>query len=210
MKINKVTIYPKTPRISDTYSWIITEKLDGSNLSIGKLEDKLVIAQRNYTFTFDNLVEDLDIIKDKLYKGLYVWLLENGKVLLDSLNEGSFICGEWIGMGRIKYKDRFKDQGRYFIYAKARYDNESNKLFNLNYKEELREFAFEDGVVPEFIRYVPRLRNFDHKPSIEELDNLYSLLHEHYEIEGFVIENNNSVEKYVRYKNGKLQDHFIW
>ena len=95
----KKEIYPKTKRINCSAVLIeITEKLDGSNLCIFKKEDNLYIAQRNNIFTYDELEEN----KDKIYKGLYQWLKDN-KEQLNVIRNNAVICGEWLGMGKIKY-----------------------------------------------------------------------------------------------------------
>ena len=62
----KQTLYPKTKRVQFKNRIIITEKLDGSNIGIFKVNGKLVIAQRNYIFDIDEIEEN----KDKLYQGL--------------------------------------------------------------------------------------------------------------------------------------------
>ena len=53
----KKTIYPKTERvkISNENVCEITEKLDGSNLCIFKLNEKIYIAQRNNIYTIDEI-----------------------------------------------------------------------------------------------------------------------------------------------------------
>lgn len=96
----KKTMYPKTSRIGNKMGDIlITEKLDGSNLSIFKLNGELYIGQRNYIFRLDEIDEQ----KEMLYQGLHAWLKENGEFLEKELHEKAVIIGEWIGMGRIAY-----------------------------------------------------------------------------------------------------------
>lgn len=61
----KKEIYPKTSRINVNGEKIeITEKLDGSNLVIFKLNDEIYFAQRNTIFKYEELEEN----KNKLYK----------------------------------------------------------------------------------------------------------------------------------------------
>ena len=61
-------MYPKTSRIGNKMGDIlITEKLDGSNLSIFKLNGELYIGQRNYIFRLD----EIDRQKEMLYQGLH-------------------------------------------------------------------------------------------------------------------------------------------
>lgn len=64
--MEKLTLYPKTQRVSMKNKIVITEKLDGSNIGIFKVDGKLLIAQRNYVFHEDELNEN----KEKLYSGL--------------------------------------------------------------------------------------------------------------------------------------------
>ena len=45
----KMTLYPKTTRYSDSEKgYIITEKLDGSNLGIGRIGGQIYICQCYY------------------------------------------------------------------------------------------------------------------------------------------------------------------
>lgn len=96
----KKEIYPKTKRVSCSGDKVyITEKLDGSNLVFFKKNDELYIAQRKTIININELEE----VKDKLYKGLYQWLLDNKDYLQEQLINDSAICGEWLGMGKLKY-----------------------------------------------------------------------------------------------------------
>ena len=96
----KKSLYPKTPRVKVMGEKVyLTEKLDGSNLVFFKKDGELYIGCRNNIYTLAEIEE----VKDKLYKGLYTWLKDNGEVLKNSLMENSAICGEWMGMGSIKY-----------------------------------------------------------------------------------------------------------
>ena len=81
----KKTIYPKTERVKKINENIcqITEKLDGSNLCIFKLNDTLHFAQRNNIYTINDLEEN----KNSMYKGLHGWLLENKDNLQEELRE---------------------------------------------------------------------------------------------------------------------------
>ena len=101
----KKTIYPKTQRTTENSRIVITEKIDGSNLSFFKRDGELYIAQRNYIFSLSEIEEQ----KDKLYQGLFGWLVTNATNLKDLMHENSAICGEWIGMGHIKYGHAFDD-----------------------------------------------------------------------------------------------------
>lgn len=200
----KKEIYPKTKRVSCLGDKVvITEKIDGSNLVVFKKNDELFIAQRNNIFTFSELEEN----KDKLYKGLYQWLMDNKEYLCD-LHNNSAICGEWIGMGKLKYPvDEFDK--RYYMFAKANVDDEFN-LYNLVYNHDLFIYPFESQIIPSCIGIVPVATTLNVLPNKEHLDSIY----EKYcnkvnrNVEGFVIDYRNIVSKYVRMKNGKLQEHF--
>ena len=90
--IKQVT-YDKTERIRpETYCWLITEKLDGSNLCVGMTADgTLLIHQRKKVVTLDE-VDTLD------YPGLKAWVNENVDTL-SGIYPGSILCGECLGMG---------------------------------------------------------------------------------------------------------------
>ena len=200
----KKEIYPKTKRLSLTETGIvITEKIDGSNLVIFKQNDELYLAPRNNIFNFNEIEE----YKDRLYKGLYQWLKENKEVFED-LHNNSAICGEWIGMGCLKYPvDEFDK--RYYMFAKANVDDGFN-LYNLIYQHDLFIYPFQKQEIPKCIGIVPEVARLNVIPKKEYLDSIY----EQYcnkvkrNVEGFVIDYKNTILKYVRMKNGKLQEHF--
>ena len=200
----KKEIYPKTKRVSCVGDKIyITEKLDGSNLVFFKKNDEIYFAQRNNIFKINEMEEN----KDKLYKGLYQWLNDN-KVILNDLHEGSAICGEWIGMGCLKYTiDEFDK--RWYMFAKANIDDNFN-LYNLIYDHELFIYPFQSQNIPKCIGIVPEVTEISVLPNKEYLDSIY----EKYcnkvnrNVEGFVINYKNIITKYVRMKNGKLREHF--
>src|SRR5699024_11839432 len=81
----------------------ITEKLDGSNLTLFKHPEtgRLGIGQRNIIYYMDQI--DTDEVKQVMYKGLRSWLSEHGEHLQKELHNGSAIVGEWLGMGQIGY-----------------------------------------------------------------------------------------------------------
>lgn len=197
------SIYPKTRRVSVMGDKIvITEKIDGSNLVIFKKDDELHIAQRNNIFKFSELKE----MKDKLYKGLYQWMIDN-KNDLNNLINNSCICGEWIGMGQIKYPvDEFDK--RYYMFAKANIDNDYN-LYNLIYEHELFIYPFENQEIPKCIGIVPTVVTLGVLPNKNHLDSIYEKycndVKRH--VEGFVIDYKNRISKYVRMKNGKLVEY---
>lgn len=200
----KKEIYPKTKRVSCSGEKVeITEKLDGSNLCIFKKNDVLYIAQRKTILTFDELEENKDI----LYKGLYQWIKDNKEELNNIRNE-SVICGEWIGMGTLKYSvDEFDK--RFYMFAKANVDDEFN-LYNIYYNHSLFQYPFENLTVPKCIGIVPLVYELNYLPDKDKLDVLYQKYVDKVKrnVEGFVINTNNTIRKYVRMKNGKLQEHF--
>lgn len=201
----KKEIYPKTKRVSCKGDKVyITEKLDGSNLVIFKKNEELYIAQRKNIFKIDELEE----VKGILYKGLYQWLTDNKEVLITELHDNSAICGEWLGMGCLKYTiDEFDK--KWYMFAKANIDDEFN-LYNLNYDHSLFIYPFISQEIPNFIGMVPEVAELNVLPTKEHLDSIY----EKYcnkvnrNVEGFVVNYKNIITKYVRMKNGKLQEHF--
>lgn len=196
----KKTLYPKTKRVQFKNRVVITEKLDGSNIGFFKVNGELVIAQRNNIFLSSELQEN----KGMLYKGLLGWIEEHGEDLKSRLIEGSGFFGEWIGMGKIKYPELDK---KVYMFAKANYDK--GEIKNLYYEHELFKYPFENQEFPEYVGKVPVVAERDTFPDIETLDYNYELykLKVNRNVEGFVIAQNNNVNKYVRMKNGQLQPH---
>lgn len=197
--INK-QIYPKTKRIPLSNTIYVTEKIDGSNLGLFNLNDKLYIAQRGLVFSIDEIEE----IKDKMYRGLYSWLKENAENI--KLNNNSCIFGEWLGMGQIKYGEIFNE--KLLMFAKANVDDEFN-VTNLKYDHNLFKYSFINEERPTFIGLVPMVSVLNKMPTKEELDKIY----ENYlnlvnrKVEGLIINFNNNILKYVRFKNGKEEEH---
>lgn len=200
----KKEIYPKTKRLSCQGDKVyVTEKLDGSNLVFFKKNDTLYFAQRNTIYSFDEIEEN----KDKLYKGLYQWLSDN-KQVFDDLHNNSAICGEWLGMGCLKYSvDEFDK--RYYMFAKANIDDDFN-LYNLIYTHDLFVYPFQSQVIPKCIGIVPEVIELNVLPTKEHLDSIYDKYTNKVKrnVEGFVINYKNIITKYVRMKNGKLTEHF--
>ena len=201
----KKEIYPKTKRISSAGDKVyITEKLDGSNLVFFKKDDELYIAQRKNIFK----ISELEEVKDILYKGLYQWLLYNKDYLQEQLINNSAICGEWLGMGQIKYSvDEFDK--RFYMFGKANIDDEFN-LYNLIYDHNLFIYPFVNKEIPKFIGVVPEVIELLVLPTKEYLDSIYETYTNKTKrnVEGFVVNYKNIITKYVRMKNGKLQEHF--
>ena len=204
----KKEIYPKTQRVKCAGDKIyLTEKLDGSNLVFFKKNDELYFAQRNNIFALDELNTDAQI-SNKLYKGLYQWLKDNGETLKVNLHEGSAICGEWLGMGKLKYTvDEFDK--RWYMFAKANIDDDFN-LYNLIYDHSLFIYPFIDTTIPTFIGIVPEVCELSVLPNKEHLDSIYTKYTEKVgrDVEGFVANYKNNITKYVRMKNGRLAEHF--
>lgn len=197
--INK-QIYPKTKRIPLSNTIYVTEKIDGSNLGLFNLNDKLYIAQRGLVFSIDEIEE----IKDKMYRGLYSWLKENAENI--KLNNNSCIFGEWLGMGQIKYGEIFNE--KLLMFAKANVDDEFN-VTNLKYDHNLFKYSFINEERPTFIGLVPMVSVLNKMPTKEELDKLYldysNLVNR--KVEGLIVNFNNNILKYVRFKNGKEEEH---
>lgn len=198
--MEKKTLYPKTKRVKLENEIVITEKLDGSNIGFFKVDGRILIAQRNNVFTEDEISEN----KQMLYKGLQGWLNENADNLREKLIEGSGFFGEWLGMGKLKYPELDK---RVYMFAKANYQN--GEIKNLYYDRELFAYPFVNQEIPEYIDVVPCIDITKNYPTIDELNKLYKEYSDFTErsVEGFIVIQNNNINKYVRMKNAQLQDH---
>ena len=204
----KKEIYPKTKRVSCNGEKIyLTEKLDGSNLVIFKKNDELYFAQRNTIFKLSEL-DTIENINNQLYKGLFQWLRDNGPALQNNLHNNSALCGEWLEMGCLKYTiDEFDK--RFYMFAKANIDDDYN-LYNLIYDHDLFIYPFIDATIPAFIGIVPEVCELNVLPNKAHLDSIYEkyIAKVNRNVEGFVINYQNHITKYVRMKNGKLKEHF--
>ena len=201
----KKEIYPKTKRIAiDGFKVQLTEKLDGSNLAIFKKNDELYIAQRNNIFS----LSELEDVKGILYKGMYEWLKNNGEYLKEHILNNACICGEWLGMGTLKYTiDEFDK--RLYLFAKANIDDDFN-LYNLYYDHNLLIYPFDNKEIPSFIGIVPVICDINVIPNKDMLDSIYLKYCQkvnNRNVEGIVINVNNNVTKYVRMKSGKLVEY---
>ncbi len=200
----KKEIYPKTKRLSCSGEKVeVTEKLDGSNLCFFRKNGGLYVAQRNNIISFDELEE----AKGLLYKGLYQFIIDNMETF-NQIHEGSVICGEWLGMGNIKYTiDKFDK--RWYMFAKANIDDDFN-LKNINYNHDLFIYPFENQEFPKCFGIVPVVAELNVIPTKEHLDSIYKkyVEKENRNVEGFVVNYRDNILKYVRMKNGKLQEHF--
>ena len=203
----KKEIYPKTERIKlGGIKVEITEKIDGSNLCFFKLGGELYIAMRSNIVSLTDLESDFDQVKDIIYPDLKDWLAQHGKTLKDSLNEHSAICGEWIAMGKLKYPDLDK---KFYMFAKANVYGDMN-LVKLKYEHDLFIYPFVNQEIPTFIGVIPLVEVINFFPSVEYLNELY----EKYNaavgrpVEGFIVNFDSRIAKYVRMKRGKVEDHF--
>jgi len=195
----KKTLYPKTQRINrKELTSIITEKLDGSNIGFFRLNDDLIIAQRNHI----HKLSEIHTIGG-LYKGLKGWLEKYGEDFKNSLNEGSGVFGEWIGMGRLKYPHLDK---RLYLFAKANID-ENLDVKNIHYNIDFLIYPFTEQIIPEYIGVVPVVKRTADKVTIPYLDDLYNEYEPDRDVEGFIVNTHNNIVKYVRMKNGGLEDH---
>ncbi len=111
-------------------------------------------------------------------------------------------------MGCLKYTiDEFDK--KIYMFAKANIDEEFN-LYNLMYDHNLFKYVFDSQEIPNFIGIVPEVAELNILPTKEHLDSIYKKYCEKVKrnVEGFVINYRNFIQKYVRMKNGKLQEHF--
>ena len=65
-------------------------------------------------------------------------------------------------------------------------------------------------MIPKFIGVVPEVVELNVLPNKEYLDSIYEKYCKkvNRNVEGFVVNYNNIISKYVRMKNGKLKEHF--
>ena len=149
------------------------------------------------------------IPKNVMYKHLYEFLANYGSELKADLQEKAVVSGEWIAMGRIDYGNVAQ---RFLQFAKGRV-NEEMELTKLNYNHDLFKWSFISQEVPQFIGVVPVVSITDEFPTKEELDSLYEEVsqEETHPVEGFVVAvGNDSISKYVRFKDGAMKEHFTW
>lgn len=212
-------IYGKTSRIgNNTYEWLLTEKIDGSNLCFVKYEGALWIMQRTLVVNA-NTKPDYNGYSNKLYTGLPEWLEDYGESLCDFLKDDMAICGEWMGMARKGYKDYFPLYNM-FGFGRIYEDGYHRVVFNedkLHYDPEEFHWAFHDPhtdseSIPFFIQPVPVIARIHEAPTVPMLDSIYTDYTERVgrPVEGIVITQKHLPGrrcKYVRMKNGKLKPH---
>lgn len=209
----KQSLYPKTTRLPMKPSFQVTEKLDGSNLCFFVSFGRLFIAQRNNVYTLEEALSP-SFDRGLLYKGLYQFLVDRGETLKESIFEGSAICGEWMGMGKLKYPEYLAN--RFVMFAKARVvlDEANPDWISFNqfkYDVSTFAFAFNNQDMTSFIEVVPVVKHVDYVGlSIEAMDELYELYTNSVgrPVEGFVAHVGDTIFKYVRMKNGKIEPHF--
>ena len=203
----KNTLYPKTARfINNHIKTIITEKLDGSNLCIFKYMETTYVATRNVIHTLEELL--ITSNPSKVYKGLVQWLKDNQEEL--DLCNNACICGEWLGQGHIKYKDMLNT---FYMYAKANVNKDIDGNFiltNIMYDKEYFIYPFTKQEIPNCVLLVPTVAEMNFTPDIVFLDNLYAAYSANtksHTVEGFVININNNIMKYIRNKENKPTPH---
>lgn len=193
-----IQLYGKTQRFKEAeITVIVTEKLDGSNLTLFKKDGQLYIAQRRNVFTMDQL--------DEIgYKGLKEWIIEHGADLEAEMHEDSAIIGEWLGMSpyRNQYDSPFQ------MFAKANITKEY-QLINIKYDADKFIYPFQQKIVPDYIGQVPIIGTFNHFLKTEDLDDLYADYIETVDrpVEGFIINILGNIRKYVRAKRGRIEPH---
>lgn len=198
----KKQIYSKTERIrNDSYRWLITEKLDGSNLCLFRLNGILHCAQRKQIFAEDEFAS-------VQYRGLAAWLNENREAL-EALAEGAAVMGEWMGMGTLKYPPEYTGL---FMFARGHITPEMS-IQGICYDPDEFRRAFTNGSQPEAVHTVPIAGVLDRPPDKMYLDRLYDTYARiaGRPVEGFVITMVSSPPegrcKYVRMKRGELREH---
>ena len=137
---------------------------------------------------------------------MYQWLIDNKDVLINELHNNSAICGEWLGMGCLKYTiDEFDK--KWYMFAKANIDDEFN-LYNLNYEHSLFIYPFISQKIPTFIGIVPEVIELNVIPTKEHLDSIYEkyLSKVNRNVEGFVVNYKNMIRKMVNYKNILIEE----
>lgn len=204
----KRTLYPETPRIPEkTVNAIITEKMDGANLTILKCNGELFIAQRNSIFNKDEVFGDGNIG----YRGLKGWAREHWEWFDKCLNDNTALCGEWMVETAKSYPPEVVHE-KFYIFATAKVVPGPN-LCDFDYYQEHVGDAF--GISTEFLdiiwlKFVPTVARICKFPDKEQLDDIYDAYCKCVggrKVEGFVINVNNMIFKYVRMKNGKVVEY---
>lgn len=204
----KRELYPKTPRMKNNGTpFIVTEKLDGQNISIYKKDGLLYVGLRKNVFPVCELIE-LGA-KNNNYKPFADWFAEHKDDLLTQLYEGSCIHGEWIDdKQHIRdYKANGFDKMIY-LFAKSRISDDG-KICNLNYHLDELKYPFEDKQIPDYLGVVPLVCEMFVVPTKESMDKVYDEYTDglNRRVEGLVVSRNNIIEKYLRYNKGKFVEY---
>ena len=111
-------------------------------------------------------------------------------------------------MGCLKYDSEEFDK-KFYMFAKANV-NDQFELFNIYYYHELFIYPFVNQEIPDFIGVVPIVGELDIIPNKNDLDDIYDCYRscKNRDVEGIIVNYNNNISKYVRMKNGQLQEHF--
>ena len=77
------------------------------------------------------------------------------------------------------------------------------------YDHDLFIYSFQSQEIPNFIGIVPEVAELNILPNKEHLDSIYEKYCKKVgrNVEGFIVNYKNIISKYVRMKNGKLQEH---
>lgn len=209
----KKELYPKTPRADRHRVWQVAEKIDGSNLLIGKVlyngVESLFYATRSNIYIDTELESELK----SGYEGLTKFHNTHGKHLLGILTLGSVLYCEWTGSNKGYPKE-------IYLFGKGRLVNEAiSSLWQIeldrsrsNYWISQLTYPFQDNQLPDYIS-TPLYYLEDQYPTVDRLDELYDQYLEFIKvdkerpIEGFVVYDGTLIHKYVRRKRGKLTPH---
>lgn len=211
----KKTLYPKTKRIPENGPLVtVTEKMDGENLTIFKLNGEIQFAQHNWIFSMDEMLSD-DRSRISRCKGLKYWAKNHKEDLERDLVEGSAICGEWMRATAKTYPAEVVEKD-FYMFAKANIGEGPDGLIltNIWWNRDLFKYPFANQAIPDYIGVVPLVDEGYINPSKEVLDAMY----EQYtskvggrKVEGFVICSNNVIRKYLRMRKGKpVEYHEDW
>ena len=110
-------------------------------------------------------------------------------------------------MGCLKYDNELFDK-KFYMFAKANI-TEDFDLKNIYYYHELFIYSFTNQEIPDFIGVVPVVKVQKTIPNKKDLDEIYAeyLKKVNRNVEGIIVNYQNNISKYVRMKNGKLQEH---
>lgn len=207
----KKTLYPKTRRIPENGPLVtVTEKMDGCNLTIFKLNGEIQFAQNNWIFSMDEMVSDKQS-RINSYGGLKLWAQQHREDLERDLVEGAAITGEWMRETAKSYPADVVEKN-FYMFAKANIgEGQSGPILtNIRWDRNLFKYPFANQEIPDYIGVVPLVYEGHIHTSKEVLDAMY----EQYtskvggrKVEGFVICSNNIIQKYVRMRKGKLVEY---